>query len=100
MEWARHSQQDSLFLKIDSENVYDKIEWYLILTMLKALRFSPIFVQTVHMLFQDASAMLTLNNVQSESIGWLGKHVIFLNFQGLWVSSNATGKAQLSMLSG
>ena len=44
MEWARHSKQHAIFLKIDFEKAYDWIEWPFILTMLYALWFGPTFL--------------------------------------------------------
>lgn len=63
MEWAYHSQQDILFLKINFEKAYDKIEWSLILYMLYAIGFGPNFIQTIIILFSKALAMLSLNNI-------------------------------------
>lgn len=37
MEWARHSHQQAMFLKIDFAKAYDRIEWPFILAMLHAL---------------------------------------------------------------
>ena len=44
MEWARHSKQQAIFLKIDFAKAYDRIEWPFILTMLEALGFGPTFL--------------------------------------------------------
>lgn len=40
-----------------------------ILSMLGALGFGPQFVSIVQMLFEDASAILSLNNCQTKAIG-------------------------------
>ena len=58
-----------LFLKIDFEKAYDKIEWSFILVMLSMLGFDPHFLQTIRMLFFNASIVLSMNNIQSPSIG-------------------------------
>lgn len=69
MKWARISGQDVLFIKIDFEKAYDRIEWRYILSMLKALGFGPVFIQSISILFKDASAILNLNNSHFDVIG-------------------------------
>lgn len=61
MDWVRRSQQREILLKIDFANAYDHIEWPFILAMLKALGFGPRFIQSVQMLFRDASTCITIN---------------------------------------
>lgn len=58
-----------MFLKIDFAKAYDCIEWPFILAMLQALGFSPIFLQSVQMLFGDASTCITINGWQSQAFG-------------------------------
>jgi len=47
MEWARVSDQEALFIKIDFEKTYDKIEWQFILSMLQELGFGPVFLHYI-----------------------------------------------------
>lgn len=47
MEWARISDQDALFIKIDFEKACDRIEWYFITSMLQALGFGFYFVNII-----------------------------------------------------
>ena len=68
MEWAHLSLQDVLFIKIDFEKAYDRIEWRLIISMLKAPRFGPMFIQSISMIFKYALAILNLNNSHSNFI--------------------------------
>lgn len=60
MEWDRISGQNIIFIKIDFEKAYDCIEWWFILSMLKVLCFRPMFINSISMLFKDASAILNL----------------------------------------
>ena len=69
MEWARKSKQKAIFLKIDFSKAYDLIECPFILAMLQALGFGPNFIQSVEMLFGDATSCITINNSQSEAFG-------------------------------
>lgn len=69
MEWARSTNQQALFVKLDFEKVYDMIEWDFILSILEALGFGPKFVNIVNMLFNDAYVVLSLNNLQTKAIG-------------------------------
>lgn len=61
MEWACASQHNALFIKIDFEKSYDKIEWNFIFVMLQALGFGPSFIASVKMLFSNASTVITLD---------------------------------------
>lgn len=68
-EWARSSDLDALFIKIDFEKaVYGKVEWPFILAILKAMGFGPYFIQSVETLFVDASACLSINHGKSKAI--------------------------------
>lgn len=51
MEWAHSSNQDALFIKIDFDKAYDRIEWFFINVMLLALGFGPYFISSMKMLF-------------------------------------------------
>jgi len=68
MEWVQKFSQEALFIKINFEKAYDRIELNFILTMLKALGFGPLFLHSIQMLFRDASAILTMNGFQSQDI--------------------------------
>lgn len=65
LEWACVSCQKPLFLKIDFEKSYDRIEWPFILDMLEALGFGAFFCYIISTLFSNASAHLTINGHQS-----------------------------------
>ena len=43
MEWARSSNHDTIFIKIDFKKAYDRIEQNFIIDILDALGFGPIF---------------------------------------------------------
>lgn len=68
MEWARVFDQEALFIKINFEKAYEMIEWNFILSMLQALGFDLIFIQSVRMLFRDCYDVLTMNCVYSTPI--------------------------------
>ncbi|KAH9288546.1 hypothetical protein KI387_032663, partial [Taxus chinensis] len=69
VEWACKSHQATMFIKIDFEKAYDRIEWPFVLTMLQVLGFGPIFIQSVNMLIADASAQISINGLNSEPFG-------------------------------
>jgi hypothetical protein len=69
MEWACHSRQQALLLKIDFSKAYDYIERLCILAMLQGLGFGPIFLQSVQMLFGDSYTCITINVHQSIAFG-------------------------------
>lgn len=69
MEWAKHSNQKAISLKIDFAKAYDHIEWPFILAMLKFLGIGPNFIQAVQMLFLDTSACITINCCRYFSFG-------------------------------
>lgn len=69
MEWARRSNQKVVFIKIDFAKAYDRIEWPFILAMLQALGFGLNFIESIHMLFADASSYITINGRQSSAFG-------------------------------
>lgn len=63
MEWAKISQQDTLFFKIDFEKAYDNIEFHFILAMLKSLGFDPIFIILIHKLYIHSSTVMMLDGM-------------------------------------
>ena len=66
MEWATLSSQLILFIKIDFEKSYDRVEWNFILRMLWALGFGPQFIHYVSILFSNASTMIMTNGILFE----------------------------------
>lgn len=69
MEWAHHSHQKTMFIKIGFSKAYDRIEWLFILAMLSALGFGPKFLRFVEMVFAKASSCITINDCQSKTSG-------------------------------
>jgi len=55
IEWVRSQGLVDLFVKIDFEKVYERVEWPSILAMLKVLGSLPFFVKAVETLFSEAS---------------------------------------------
>lgn len=68
MKWAQNSIQEALFIRINFEKSYDRIEWNFILAMLKDLGFGPLFLHSVQILFRNASSILTMNGSQYQAI--------------------------------
>lgn len=51
-----------MFIKIDFDKAYDRIEWQFILAMLKVLGFGLVFIKSISLVFKDASMMLNMKN--------------------------------------
>jgi len=47
MEWTHKFGKEALFIKIDFEKAYDRVEWNFILNMLKDLGFGPLYLYSI-----------------------------------------------------
>jgi hypothetical protein len=56
MKWDKSLGLKDLFINLNLKKSFDRVEWTLILAMLHALKFGPLFVQVVETIFVDASA--------------------------------------------
>lgn len=56
LEYAHHTKQENYFLKIDFDKAYDRIEWDLILNLVKSLGIGPRFAQWLVTLFENMNA--------------------------------------------
>jgi len=79
MEWARASGLYYLFIMIDFDKAYDRVEWPFILSMLKALSLGPLLIEAVETsLAEEASTRLSINRFQFEEV------VFFRSIQQGW----------------
>jgi hypothetical protein len=60
MEWAHCSSFDGLFIKIAFKKVNKRVDWFFILSMLKALGLCP-FSRAYKTLFYEALTCLSIN---------------------------------------
>lgn len=61
VEWAKNSNQDLIFLKLDFTKAYDVVSWDFLLGVMKKLGIPDSFSHIVMMLLQDASASVLIN---------------------------------------
>ena len=62
MEWARECLQQALFLKIDFDKSYERVDWTFIIDMLSFLGFGSEHVGMINTLFFSTSTFLAVNN--------------------------------------
>jgi hypothetical protein len=65
MEWAAHSGQPLIFLKLDFSKAYDMVDWPFLFQAMSKMGFPPAFVDMVKMLFHEAAASIKVNNSHS-----------------------------------
>lgn len=68
------SRQKVTFLQLDYSKAYDRMEWFYLFVVLRALGFRRNFIQWVEILCKDATARLIINGEISRALG-LGKSV-------------------------
>ena len=68
MKWARESGQEILFLKINFEKAYDRIDWTFITNILTCLGFGQGCVGMINTFFTCAFSFVLGNNVLSPHI--------------------------------
>lgn len=61
IDWARHSQHDLIFLKLDFRKAYDRVDWTFLFDAMAKLGFPDGFVQMVKLLFKEASNHVNVN---------------------------------------
>lgn len=99
MEYIDEQDLDIVFLKIDFDQAYDRLEWELILQPLHDIGFGKSFIHYVHCLFDNARTTVALNGklssppiilkrsirqgcplapllfvIVADALGWLVKH--------------------------
>jgi hypothetical protein len=62
MKWARETRQDSLFIKIDFDKAYERVDWSFVTKMLQCLIFGSNCVVIVNTLFSNVSTLVYVNN--------------------------------------
>lgn len=68
MEWARESGHQALFLKIEFDKAYKKIDWTFIIDMLSYLGFGSKCVGMINNLFSSTSTFVAVYNILSPHI--------------------------------
>lgn len=62
IQWAKESQQDSFFLKLDVSKAYDRVHWVFMFKVVEKLGMPNSFINMFRLLFQDASVSIQINN--------------------------------------
>jgi hypothetical protein len=65
MEWATHSDQPLIFLKLDFSKAYDMVDWPFLFQAMEKMGFPEGFIDMVKLLFYEASAFVKVNTSQS-----------------------------------
>lgn len=66
MDWAEHTDQPLIFLKLDFSKTHDLIDWGFLFRAMEALGFTSQFVDMTRLLFHDAAATVKVNGSLSE----------------------------------
>ncbi len=53
LDWAKHSNQSLIFLKLDFTKVYDKVGWEFLFETLKKMNMAMDFIIIIRLLFKD-----------------------------------------------
>jgi hypothetical protein len=64
MEWAEHSNQPLIFLKLDFSKAYDMVDFGFLFGVMHRMGFPTEFVGMTQMLFKDAAASVKVNGAQ------------------------------------
>jgi hypothetical protein len=67
MAWAKFSEQDLIFLKLDFSKAYDRVDWQFLFGALCNFGFPEEFVAMTKLLFEDAEAAVKVNGSSSSS---------------------------------
>jgi len=67
VEWAKTSNQDLIFLKLDFTKAYDVVSWDFLYTVMMKMGIPDSFIDLTKMLLQDASASVILNGKATAS---------------------------------
>ncbi|MCO5563516.1 hypothetical protein L7F22_017160 [Adiantum nelumboides] len=65
IEYAQDSKQDVVFVKVDFDKAYDRLEWSFILLSLEHMGFGPMLIRFVRTLFGQARARIAFNGLLS-----------------------------------
>jgi hypothetical protein len=66
-DWAKESNQDLVFLLLDFEKAFDRIEWSFLFEALAKLGFCPQWIKWVSSLYGSASSAIKLNGVEGST---------------------------------
>ncbi len=59
-DWAKHSKQDVIFLKLDFVKACDKISWTFLFDVLEKFGMALKYINMIHILFVDVERVLML----------------------------------------
>lgn len=67
MDWAKHSKQSLIFLKLDFLKAYDMVDWSFLFQVMLKFGFLVEYIDMTKMLFYDAEACDKVNGSQAPS---------------------------------
>jgi len=67
VQWAKDSDQDLIFLKLDFTKAYDTVSWDFLFSVMRKIGIHDSFTHIVRMLLLDASASILINGQISSS---------------------------------
>lgn len=67
-EWAKESRQEPIFLKLDFNKAYGRIEWTCMFQVMGKLGMSNSFITMIRVLFYDAMVSIYINNQATEPL--------------------------------
>jgi hypothetical protein len=59
-DWAKHSKQDVIFLKLEFSKAYDKISWTFLFDVLEKFGLALKYINMIHILFVEVERVLML----------------------------------------
>jgi hypothetical protein len=61
LDWAKHSNQSLIFVKLDFTKVYDKVGWEFLFETLKKMSIATDFIIIIRLLFKDTEHAIYVN---------------------------------------
>lgn len=69
IDWAEHTKQPLIFLKLDFSKAYNIMEWSFMFRTMREFGFPIEFIGMTELLFQDVAAIVKVNGSQSPAFG-------------------------------
>ena len=67
ISWARKSQQESIFLKLDFSKAFDRVNWQFLFNAMSRMGFPQLFTNMVKLTMVEAEAAINVNGYTSAS---------------------------------